>query len=302
MYHFDFLKKKTDTLPAARAAALFLSAVLLFSGCSGTGTMYTPDLDEESSFDTTDSASTATEAAQFSDETASGMSNTDPAMSGRKKTVYLEGTGSELLNAQTVDYYYRLTLDGVSLQLPCSFSELAGAGWEPVLTDQENSDGWEPAVRAYSYEFFDVVPMEESPQKNSVFSASPSGGKKIRVCLANFSETPSALSACTVCGITAGSDSGVSLETSFGSGLNSPLIDLTTVFGTDPSIYKMTKYSDGTCSVQYRFSNGLLDTDRIPVLPEAEEKGLAELTLIETDTDSSTVRELSLYYFRQDNR
>ena len=49
MSHFDHPKKKTDVLPAARAAALFLSAVILFSGCSGTGTMYTPDLDEEAS-------------------------------------------------------------------------------------------------------------------------------------------------------------------------------------------------------------------------------------------------------------
>ena len=62
----------------------------------------------------------------------------------------------------------------------------------------------------------------------------------------------------------------------------------------------MTKYADGTCSVQYRFSNGLQDIDKIPVLAEAEEKELAELMLIETEEDSSTIRKLSLYYFRQD--
>lgn len=301
MNHFDFLKKKADIMPAARAVVLFLSAALLFSGCSGTGKMYTPDAEEESSFDMTDSASTAAESAQLSAETASGVNKPGHTANRRKTTALLGGTGSELLNAQTIDYYYRFTLDGVSLQLPCSFQELTGAGWEPVLSDEENNTGWEPVVRAYSYEFFDVVSTEDSRQRNSVFGSSRTNGKKIRVCLANFSETPSSLSTCTVCGISAASDSGVSLETSFGAGLNSPLKDLTTAFGTDPSIYEMTKYADGVCSVKYRFSNGLLDTDTIPVLSEAEEKGLAELMLIETGNDSSTIRELSLYYFRQDN-
>lgn len=300
MSHFDHPKKKTDVLPAARAAALFLSAVILFSGCSGTGTMYTPDLDEEASLDMTGSGSTAAEAARPGEETGSGIKKTDSALARRKKAVMLEGTGSELLNAETVDYYYRFTLDGVTLQLPCSFSELAAAGWEPALSGQESSKGWEPAVRAYSYEFFDLVSTEASAQKNSVFSTARSSDKKIRVCLANFSDNPSALSSCTVCGISAASDSGASLETSFGFGLNDSLKDLTTVFGTDPSIYKMTKYADGTCSVQYRFSNGLQDIDKIPVLAEAEEKELAELMLIETEEDSSTIRKLSLYYFRQD--
>lgn len=301
MCHFDFPKKKTDVLPAARAAALFLTAVILLSGCSGTGTMYTPDLEEEASLEMTDSASTAEEAAQYSEETASGISRADAAAARRGKAVLLEGTGNELVNAQTVDYYYRFTLDGVSLQLPCSFQELAAAGWEPAIPDQQNNEGWEPAIRAYSYEFFDIVSSEASQQRNSVFRSSRSSGKKIRVCLANFSDSPSALSACTVCGISAASNSGTALETSFGPGLNSPLKELTDVFGTDPSIYKMTKYADGTCSVQYRFSNGLVDTDRIPVLAEAEEKEMAELMLIETEKDGSTIREMSLYYFRQDN-
>jgi hypothetical protein len=50
--------------------------------------------------------------------------------------------------------------------------------------------------------------------------------------------------------------------------------------------------------VRYHFVNGLYEGESIPVLAEAEEKSLAELLLAETDTDGSTIRSLSLYFFR----
>ncbi|MDO5132603.1 MAG: hypothetical protein Q4D81_06440, partial [Eubacteriales bacterium] len=105
-------------------------------------------------------------------------------------------------------------------------------------------------------------------------------------------------SACTVCGIQADKESGVSLQTVFGAGLGNTLADLTAVFGTDSSIYSLTRYSDGICSIRYRFSNGLMEEQRVPVLAEAEEKSLAEYILAETGTDGKTIERLTLCYFR----
>ena len=90
---------------------------------------------------------------------------------------------------------------------------------------------------------------------------------------------------------------GLSLNTSFGAGLGSRLDDLTSVFGTDGSVFSETRFNDGTRMVRYQFSNGLNEDEQIPVLAEAEEKRIAELLTVQTGTDGSTIQSLSLYYF-----
>ena len=88
------------------------------------------------------------------------------------------------------------------------------------------------------------------------------------------------------------------LKTTFGAGIGDPLEDLTSVFGTDASCYTQTQYADGVTTVRYHFSNGLNEGETIPVLAEAEDKSLAELVLIETAEDGTTIRSLSLYFFQ----
>lgn len=122
--------------------------------------------------------------------------------------------------------------------------------------------------------------------------------RQISLCLANFTENDLDAASCTVCGITVSQSGGAVLKTTFNAGIGDSLNDLTAVFSTDPSVYTRNQYADGSCVVRYHFANGLYEGESIPVLAEAEEKSLAELLLAETDTDGSTIRSLSLYFFR----
>lgn len=320
----------------------------------------------------------------------SGVSNrrsggTDPAGAGsepeekRRKSVTVDGTGSDLFRAQTIDNYYEFTLDGATLALPCSVSSLLSLGWdlqvpaagagdragtdpntgadertEPVEvpdspeaqvpqgsrdgqtapggqapqdlqdgpgapaspqesdtapaqdTGASGSDMPAPAdpaaagtyvIPPYSFEFFDAVPAGEDTETSSFFSRE-TAARRIRICIANFHSTPRDPSDCTLCGISASLDSGVSLQTAFGSGPGDSLDSLTSAFGTDRSIYTLTDYDDGTRTVSYRFINGLTEEEEISVLAEAEEKSLSDLLLAETAEDGSTIRALSLFYFK----
>ena len=322
---------RTKTL---RPFVFLLAAVLTVfpAGCSGTGTMFVPESEDASSYGTSgdlySSALDGEDAEVLPGEPEEGedADNSEDSrnVSGtsrrirarvlpddqeeheeepRQKTAYLQGTGSDMYAASTVDYYYGFTLDGTSLQLPCSFSSLLQAGWEIQISDADQP------VPGYSYEFVTAVPIGSQEQTangsgaQDGFGTQPgtqqSQAKTIRLCLANFREDPRLPADCTVCGISAKGDSGISLETIFGTGLGSSLEDMISVFGTDSSIYSLTEYDDGTRTLRYRFSNGLTEEAEIPVLAEAEEKDLAEMILADTDSDGMTITSLSLYYFRQ---
>lgn len=265
--------------------AVLLAASLSLSGCSGTGTMYTPDSDE-----TADPASTGLTAAAE----APVLPPADPDEEPRVRSQVLEGTGSDLFTAETVDYYYSFTLDSTSFQLPCSMAQFTHAGWELVLPDSGSGEETDVVIPAYSYEFFDAVPAGEKEAS----AGSGQAQKKVRLCLANFTKEDCLPSAGTVCGISVHADSGVSLLTAFKEGTGSTLNDLAAVFGTDKSVCSVTRYADGTRILRYRFSNGLSEGQRIPVLAEAADKSLGELMEAESSEDGKTIRTLSLYYFR----
>ena len=302
---------RTEGAPTT-AVVLILS--MLLAGCSGTGTMFTPDSEEASSYGTFLNDVYMEEDPEGPDDSPAGEDeegiddayakrNTirakqaedakdEDAEEPRVKEAFLEGTGSDLYAAQTVEYYYSFTLDGVSLQLPCSISDILHAGWEIAPADTTKS------IPGYSYEFVSALPVGSSDASSASAGQKNSGAGTIRLCLANFKETPRSAADCTVCGITAATDSGVSLKTAFGAGLGDTLQDLISVFGTDSSIYALTDSSDGVQSIQYHFANGLTEDSQIPVLAEAEEKGLAEMLLADTTADGETIHMLSLYYFR----
>ena len=300
------------------AAAALLLILVLSAGCSGTGTMYTPE--------TTPSEGLSGETAAAETEDGSGISTkTGDSRSGhghrrrpdgkeaggendseeedtRTRRAWLEGPGSDLYTAQAVDSYYQFTLDGASLRLPCGMADLTAAGWR--LSEDARQDSAaaaagnsreEDLIPPYSYEFYDAVPADTG---GSSFIKKNRDDRTIRLCLANDTDSPLSPDQCTVCGISANAGSGLSLNTSFGAGLGSRLADLTAVFGTDGSVFSQTDFKDGTRMVRYQFSNGLNEDERIPVLAEAEEKRIAELLTAQTGTDGSTIQSLSLYYFR----
>ena len=304
-----FAKEKTSLLSLRGITwAAVLSAVLLLSGCSGTGTMYTPE-SEESSF----SASTgSTSAAESAAEAASGgagaeagsgsghdsghsMQGEDPDEETRVRSRILEGIGSDLFTSETVDYYYTFNLESTDFHLPCSYSDFDRSGWKLVLPETEAGSSGNNSVPYYSFEFYDAVLSGDGS------SGPVSGGdsqKKIRLCLANFTDHECPPELCTVCGISLTADSGFTFLTSFKEGIGSSLDDLTAVFGTDNSIYSLSEYADGSKIVKYRFSNGLTEGQEIRVLAEAEAKSLGELMIAETDESGITVEKLSLFYFR----
>lgn len=293
------LKFSILSIFTALLCALFLTA------CSGTGTMYRPDDDEETE-ETASTADTASEqgAPQHgggAEEAADSQpSNEKPEEEPHAKTTYLGGIGSDLYSVRTVDYYYGFSLEGNSMQLPCAASEIAGAGWKILDSRSDEERTGNTLIAPYSFEFFDAVydGSAASSDEGTQTASEDAPEKRIRLCLANSTDRPMVPSACMVCGVSASLDSGVSLQTVFGTGTGNTLSDLTAVFGTDDSIYSMTSYSDGTSSLCYRFSNGLAVHEHIPVLAEADEKSLAECLLAETGPDGQTITKLSLYYFR----
>lgn len=304
MTYFKKEKEHPAFLPGAAAAAV-LSAVILLSGCSGTGTMYTPENDESSFSASTGSTSAAEYATETDAETSKpekrkrsdprGKKKHDPDEDPRILSADLEGLGSDLFTSETVDYYYSFSLEGTNFQLPCTYSEFSKAGWKLSLEESEAEEPKKDLIPYYSYEFYDAVPTGESGF--DIFGQSDDK-KKIRICLANFTDESLPPESCTVCGISVTAESGFSFLTSFKVGIGNSLKDMTSVFGTDSSIYSLTEYKDGTNVLNYRFSNGLTEGQTIPVLFEASEKSLGELMTAETGNDGSTIDKLTLYYFR----
>lgn len=296
----------------AAILASFVLAGALLSGCSGTGTMYTPDSFEEDS-EFADTAGTGMTAAAPDNAEDPHAPDNEPGRRGKRRRhipeqtpaeaepeeeprtrqADLEGSGSDLYTAQAVASYYHFTLEDLSFSLPCSLTELKDAGWELLLPAAEqagNSDTGKAQpfmIPGYSFEYFDAAPAGDS--KSS---------KKIRLCLANFTEKDLEPASCTVCGISVSHDSDVAFKTAFGAGIGDSLDTLTAVYGTDPSVYTLTQYADGTSTVHYHFSNGLNEMETIPVLAEADDKALGELLLAETAEDGNTIRNLSLFFFR----
>ena len=269
-------QKKNRRLPLFPAVLVSLvMAVSLLSGCSGTGTMYNPNAVEDDSDLSGTGASTAVNAAE-------PVSEEEP----RTLRADLEGTGSDLYTRDSVSSYYSFTLDGESFSLPSSPADFQNAGWELSLSDTgaAGADSKSLTIPSFSFE---NVPAFSADKK-----------RQISLCLANFTENDLDAASCTVCGITVSQSGGAVLKTTFNAGIGDSLNDLTAVFSTDPSVYTRNQYADGSCVVRYHFANGLYEGESIPVLAEAEEKSLAELLLAETDTDGSTIRSLSLYFFR----
>ena len=302
--------------PAAAAALLFILALL--AGCSGTGTMYTPETTPSEGISGGTAAAETAEGSGIPAETGDsrpghgGRRRPDGKGPGsqdggedddaRTRRAWLEGTGSDLYTAQAIDSYYQFTLDGVSLHLPCSMADLTAAGWGLASDGEQDSAAAaagnnleEDLVPPYSYEFYDAVPADSG---TGSFIKKNRDDWTIRLCLANDTDSPLSPDQCAVCGVSANTGGGLSLNTSFGAGLGSKLADLTAVFGTDGSVFSETRFNDGTRMVRYQFSNGLNEDERIPVLAEAEEKRIAELLTAQTGTDGSTIQSLSLYYFR----
>ena len=300
-------QKKNHRLPLFPAVLVSLvMAVSLLSGCSGTGTMYNPNAVEDDSDLSDTGASTEV---TFSDSTAAdakagGISehapgrrdyagnnhqnNTESVSEEEPRTLRadLEGVGSDLYTRDSVASYYNFTLDGESFSLPSSPADFQNAGWELSLSDSGAADTDSKSLTIPSFSF-ENVPAFSADKK-----------RQISLCLANFTENDLDAASCTVCGITVSQSGGAMLKTAFNAGIGDSLNDLTAVFSTDPSVYTRNQYADGSCVVHYHFANGLYEGESIPVLAEAEEKSLAELLLAETDTDGSTIRSLSLYFFR----
>ena len=300
-------QKKNHRLPLFPAVLVSLvMAVSLLSGCSGTGTMYNPNAVEDDSDLSDTGASTEV---TFSDSTAAdakagGISehapgrrdyagnnhqnNTESVSEEEPRTLRadLEGVGSDLYTRDSVASYYNFTLDGESFSLPSSPADFQNAGWELSLSDSGAADTDSKSLTIPSFSF-ENVPAFSADKK-----------RQISLCLANFTENDLDAASCTVCGITVSKSGGAMLKTAFNAGIGDPLNDLTAIFSTDPSVYTRNQYADGSCVVHYHFANGLYEGESIPVLAEAEEKSLAELLLAETDTDGSTIRSLSLYFFR----
>ena len=301
-------KKRTSVSSCAAVLASIIMAASFLTGCSGTGTMYTPESFEDSP-EYSDTAATASEAAAdggynagsgqepgADGEAAPGEAGKVPGEAAseeepRTLRAELEGTGSDLYTAQAVYSYYNFTLDGVSYSLPGSFKAFLNEGWELA----ENSTGDPLTIPSYSFEYVDAVPSAETGKSSFGSKSRP---KTIRLCLANFTENTQEASSCTVCGISVSEDSGALLKTAFGAGIGSSIDEMTSVFGTDSSVYKLTKYTDGTYTLRYHFANGLNEGETIPVLAEADDKSIAELLLADTKEDGKTIRNLSLYFFR----
>lgn len=294
-------QKKNSRINAMPAVLVsLLLALTLLAGCSGTGTMYTPDNYEDEAefagtgaaaapdaFSTGAAAGVQTDGHQAGDQQDNTAEAANPDEEPRTLRADLEGTGSDLYTAQAVKSYYSFTLDDASLSLPCSLADLENAGW--VLPDpgSENTGGTVQTIPSYSFEYIDAIPSGETGST-----------KKIRLCLANFTENDLVPASCTVCGIQVSEDNGAMLKTAFGAGIGDPLEEMTSVYGTDSSCYKQIKYADGSCTVRYHFSNGLNEGEKIPVLAEAEEKSIAEFILAETKEDGITIRSLSLFFFQ----
>ena len=303
-------QKKNRRLPLFPAVLVSLvMAVSLLSGCSGTGTMYNPNAVEDDSDLSGTGASTAVmssgstasgaEAGSISEQ-APGLRDhagnndhndqnaAEPVSEEEPRTLRadLEGTGSDLYTRDSVSSYYSFTLDGESFSLPSSPADFQNAGWELSLSDSGAADTDSKTLMIPSFSFENVP------------AVSADGKRQINLCLANFTENDLDAASCTVCGITVSQSGGAMLKTTFNAGIGDSLNDLTAVFSTDPSVYTRNQYADGSCVVRYHFANGLYEGESIPVLAEAEEKSLAELLLAETDTDGSTIRSLSLYFFR----
>lgn len=396
--------------PAVLLACTLAILFLLAGGCAGTGTMYNPENDVDGDELEYEAGSTDPAGAPASEAHSGGSpvhDSQDEADGGKDSSrqshedgreispAYLEGTGSDLFSLATIDYYYKFTLEGVSLELPCSAAAFSDAGWEILVPKLKTSaqtakpggtadDGDDPHARNSSgisgekashpeetsgnipstarsfvdggagipasgqdavldppsggvpvsanatkdaqddptggsgaaapslhapippgsFEFFDAVPAAESTGEEGDRNAADSSirtwssQRRIRVCLANQTTSSMDPLDCTLCGISASIDSDVSLATAFGTGFGDSLDDLFAVFGMDPSVYELTEFGDGVRMLRYTFSDGLVEGERIPVLPEAEEKNLSEQLLAKTGTDGETITELSLYYFR----
>ena len=291
---------RLQTMPAVLVSLLL--ALSLMAGCSGTGTMYTPDnyeYEDEAEFADTgataaaDAFSTGAAAAaqsggrQAGEQQDQAAEAADPDEEPRTLRADLEGTGSDLYTAQAVKSYYSFTLDDASFSLPCRLSDLVNAGWALSEPGGESTGIAAQMIPSYSFEYVDAFPSGQTGRE-----------KKIRLCLANFTENDLAPASCTICGIQVSEDDGAMLKTAFGAGIGDPLEEMTSVYDTDPSCYEQTKFADGTCTVRYHFSNGLNEGETIPVLAEAEEKNIAEFILAETKEDGSTIRSLSLFFFR----
>lgn len=300
----DPQKKSSRPGPLPAVLVSLVLAGALLAGCSGTGTMYTPEaFEEDSEFSDTGMTAaadaSATEAPASPDEETVGRdqsmgeeheqpaSNADPDEESRTLRAELEGTGSDLYTVQAVEGYYDFLLDDVSFSLPSPFADFEKAGWELLDSDSGSSADTPLMIPSYSFEYVNAAPAGDT--KNS---------RQIRLCLANFTGNELEASSCNVCGISVTQDSRAMLKTAFGAGIGDPLEELTSVFGTDSSCFKKTQYTDGVNTVRYHFSNGLNEGETIPVLAEAEDKSLAELVLAETAEDGSTIRSLSLYFFR----
>ena len=300
--------------PAAAAALLFILALL--AGCSGTGTMYTPETTPSEGISGGTAAAETAEGSGIPADTGDSRhghgsrrrrDGEKPGREGdgeedaRTRRAWLEGTGSDLYTAQAIDSYYQFTLNGASLRLPCSMADLTAAGWRLAADGTQDSAAAaagnsreEELIPPYSYEFYDAVPADSG---TGSFIKKNRDDRTIRLCLANDTDSPLSPDQCAVCGVSANTGGGLSLNTSFGAGLGSKLADLTAVFGTDGSVFSQTDFKDGTRMVRYQFSNGLNEDEQIPVLAEAEEKRIAELLTAQTGTDGSTIQSLSLYYF-----
>ena len=304
----DPQKKNSRLSPLPAVLASLVLAGSLLAGCSGTGTMYTPDAFEDDSeyADTGMTAaaeiSMAEEENSTADETAAqghrrringeepvpdAVPGADPDEETRTLRAELEGTGSDLYTVRAVEGYYNFTLDDIPFSLPASVTDFENAGWELLDSDSGSFADDPVMIPACSFEYVNAAPAGDAGSK-----------RQIRLCLANFSGHDRKASSCTVCGISVTQDSGVMLKTTFGAGIGDPLEDLTSVFGTDTSCFTQTQYADGVTTVRYHFSNGLNEGETIPVLAEAEDKSLAELVLIETAEDGTTIRSLSLYFFQ----
>lgn len=293
---------RLNLLPAVLTSLVLAGSLL--AGCSGTGTMYTPDAFEDDS-EFADTGMTAAAEYSLAEEEDSPADENDAPGQRRRNSgeesvqdgdsdeesrtlrAELEGTGSDLYTVRAVEGYYDFTLDDIPFSLPASITDFENAGWELLDHDSSSFADAPVMIPAYSFEYVNASPAGDARSK-----------RQIRLCLANFSGHDRKASSCTVCGISVTQDSGVMLKTTFGTGIGDPLEDLTSVFGTDASCFTQTQYADGVTTVRYHFSNGLNEGETIPVLAEAEDKSLAELVLIETAEDGSTVRSMSLYFFQ----
>ena len=337
-YSFHFACRQAPGAIKIRAAAAgisLLTAVSLLCGCSSTGSMYTPDSDEGSTYESGevfedyevpggDNAaagltqasglgSTNVEAEAEASEAIAhrqrrkvrrrNLANVPPVANEeeeepRERESSLSGTGSDLFEARTVDYYYGFSLEGTEYRLPTSASGFFDSGWKILQPNGGAENAVSNTIPPLSYEFYTAVPAWEDEQNYGDSYYTDASQKSVRLCIANFEETDKAPYDCTICGISAGTDNQVAFNCTFGTGIGGSLSALTGAFGTDSSIYSVTDFEDGSKTVNYHFSNGLFEDQEIRVLAEPESKDLAELLTLQTSNDGDTITYMAMYYFR----